>query len=87
MRSQPEVHVFQSLTDTPRLGIACLLLAAAVMLGGCGDDDDPPDEPDPLDPALVEQGREIFRFDTFGNEVYWTDTARMHEVITTGKPG
>ena len=84
MRSQPEVHVFQSLTDTPRLGIACLLLAAAVMLGGCGDDDDPPDEPDPLDPALVEQGREIFRFDTFGNEVYWTDTARMHEVITTG---
>lgn len=84
MRSQPEVHVFQSLTDTPRLGIACLLLAAAVMLGGCGDDDNPPDEPDPLDPALVEQGREIFRFDTFGNEVYWTDTARMHEVITTG---
>jgi hypothetical protein len=22
--------------------------------------------------------------DTFGNEVFWTDTARMHEVITAG---
>ncbi len=65
----------------PRL--ASLLLSSVVMLAAC-DDDDPSDQPDPLDPALVEQGREIFRFDTFGNEVYWTDTARMHEVIATG---
>lgn len=36
----------------------------------------------PLDPALVAQGREIFRHNTFGNEVFWTDTARMHEVIS-----
>ena len=35
----------------------------------------------PLDPSLVLRGKEIFRFDTFGNEVYWTDTLRMHEVI------
>ncbi len=26
---------------------------------------------------------EIFRNNTFGNEVWWTDTARMHEVITS----
>ena len=38
----------------------------------------------PLDPVLVTQGKDIFRFDTFGNEVFWTDTARMHEVITGG---
>jgi len=37
----------------------------------------------PLDPHLVEQGRAIFRDSTFGNEVFWTDTARMHEVITS----
>lgn len=37
----------------------------------------------PLDPDLVEQGREIFRHSTFGNEVFWTDTARMHEVIAS----
>ena len=35
----------------------------------------------PLDPSLVTRGKEIFRFDTFGDEVYWTDTLRMHEVI------
>lgn len=34
-----------------------------------------------LDPALVAEGKDIFRFDTFGDEKYWTDTLRMHEVI------
>jgi mono/diheme cytochrome c family protein len=36
---------------------------------------------EPLDPALVATGKDIFRFDTFGDEKYWTDTLRMHEVI------
>ena len=31
--------------------------------------------------ALAEQGKQIFRFDTFGDEAHWTDTLRMHEVI------
>jgi hypothetical protein len=35
----------------------------------------------PDDPALVAQGKDIFRFDTFGDETFWTDTLRMHEVI------
>lgn len=35
----------------------------------------------PTQAQLVEQGREIFRFDTFGDERQWTDTLRMHEVI------
>ncbi|SOZ39110.1 conserved hypothetical protein [Cupriavidus neocaledonicus] len=33
--------------------------------------------------ALVEQGKQIFRFDTFGDEAKWTDTLRMHEVIAS----
>jgi hypothetical protein len=37
-----------------------------------------------LDPQLVAQGREVFRFDTFGNEVYWTDTLRLHQAIQGG---
>lgn len=36
-----------------------------------------------LDPILVAQGRTIFRFATFGDETFWTDTLRMHEVIRT----
>jgi mono/diheme cytochrome c family protein len=30
---------------------------------------------------MVSQGRQIFRFETFGDEAKWTDTLRMHEVI------
>lgn len=33
--------------------------------------------------ALIAQGKQIFRFDTFGDETQWTDTLRMHEVIRT----
>lgn len=33
--------------------------------------------------ALVAQGKQIFRFDTFGDEAKWTDTLRMHEVISS----
>src|SRR5262245_31614397 len=33
------------------------------------------------DDASIDQGQQIFRFDTFGDEQVWTDTLRMHEVI------
>ncbi len=32
-------------------------------------------------PQLIAEGKQIFRFDTFGDETFWTDTLRMHEVI------
>jgi len=32
-------------------------------------------------PAQAGNGKEIFRFDTFGDEQLWTDTLRLHEVI------
>lgn len=32
--------------------------------------------------ALVEQGRQTFRYETFGDEAKWTDALRMHEVIS-----
>ena len=37
----------------------------------------------PMNPALIAQGKDIFRFDTYGDESFWTDTLRMHEVIRT----
>jgi hypothetical protein len=37
----------------------------------------------PLNPALVARGRTIFRFDTYGNETFWTDSLELHEVIQT----
>ena len=33
--------------------------------------------------SLVEQGKEIFRYDTFGDEALWTDVLQMHTVIST----
>lgn len=40
-----------------------------------------------LDPTFAKggskSGQNIFRFDTFGDEQFWTDTLRMHEVIET----
>ena len=29
-------------------------------------------------------GKDVFRFETFGDEKFWTDTARMHEVVQKG---
>jgi mono/diheme cytochrome c family protein len=34
-------------------------------------------------PEALQRGQEIFRFDTFGDERFWTDTLRMHEVISS----
>lgn len=61
--------------------MAAALTLAGGLLAGC--DDHGPTIPE-LDPVQVEAGRDIFRFDTFGDEKYWTDTLRMHEVIQAG---
>jgi mono/diheme cytochrome c family protein len=34
-----------------------------------------------LDPALVREGRAIFRFETFRDQTFWTDTLKLHRVI------
>ncbi len=54
--------------------------ASALLLAACGSGGGGGPEAT-LDPALVAEGKEIFRFDTFGDETQWTDTLRMHEVI------
>jgi mono/diheme cytochrome c family protein len=34
----------------------------------------------------IEKGRQIFRYDTFGDEQLWTDVLRMNEVVATVDP-
>ena len=36
---------------------------------------------DDLSTQTLAAGQQVFRFDTFGDEQFWTDTARMHEVV------
>lgn len=72
----------------PGLGGVVLVL----VMGGClpEESERQPFDPElaeaavrgrPLDPQLVAEGRQIFRYDTFGDEVYWSDTLRLHQVI------
>lgn len=35
----------------------------------------------PNDTAQVQAGKHVFRFDTFGDERFWTDTAQLNQVI------
>ena len=71
-----------------------IVFTLATQLVGCGHDDAAvtlaPRPGDPtlatrtaFSPAHLREGRAIFRFDTFGDETFWTDTLRMHEVIAS----
>ena len=57
------------------------LFVAAATAVSCDDNDSTSPRFEQLDSNLVRTGRDIFRFDTFGDETFWTDTLRMHEVI------
>lgn len=63
-------------------GVAVLLCLPACQNESTAPNGDGPGRA--LDPQLVAEGKDIFRLDTFGDEAYWTDTLRMHEVIETG---
>jgi hypothetical protein len=36
---------------------------------------------------MVDEGRQIFRFDTFGDEAFWGDTLKLHQAIQGLKSG
>src|SRR5438105_13606718 len=62
--------------------LVCLMSLAAGMLAalsGCRSSY----ARDKIDNAAQSDGQRIFRFETFGDEKFWTDTARMHEVVQT----
>jgi mono/diheme cytochrome c family protein len=54
-----------------------LTLCLAASLPACEDENQPTE---PTADELAE-GQQTFRFETFGDETFWTDTLRIHEVI------
>lgn len=62
--------------------IAATAAAAAALVVACGGGDHGGGS-GAEQAALVAQGKQIFRFDTFGDEAQWTDTLRIHEVVGT----
>jgi cytochrome c5/mono/diheme cytochrome c family protein len=66
----------------PRRGTSGVLVSSAMgvavaLLGACAGYSNRDEQ------AELARGKQIFRFDTFGDETKWTDTLRMHEVIRT----
>jgi hypothetical protein len=37
--------------------------------------------------SMLQQGRQIFRFDTFGDEAFWGDTVKLHQAVAGAKLG
>src|ERR1043165_392270 len=60
--------------------IKVLLGVVVITLAACSFDTMRSPGPDSAAASLA-QGQRTFRFDTFGDETFWTDTLRMHEVI------
>ena len=64
------------------IGVMSLLIVTT--LTQCDDDDGeagPPLDKPELDAALVAEGKEIFRFDTFGDEAFCTDVLHIDKAI------
>jgi hypothetical protein len=84
------MSTFMRKTWLPMAVSVTLGVSLAGCGGGSGDDAGQPTPPAgptsqvpqlPLGPQLVASGQRTFRFDTFGDETFWTDTLKMNTVI------
>lgn len=70
--------------------VTIILVSISIIFIQCKDDDTipiptelvipPPIELD-LNPALVEEGKATFRFDTFGDEAFWSETLQLDKAV------
>ena len=72
----------------PAIGLATVAtitaFAAVTALSACGGSGSGNGADAPAaQAALVAQGQQIFRYETFGDEGHWSDSLRMHEVIAS----
>ena len=61
-----------------------LVLSCIAIICACATQTQPPPPSSGAadqSPGTLADGQRIFRFETFGDEQFWTDTARMHEVV------
>src|SRR2546423_10636734 len=68
-----------------RLPSTPLAFALAVSLSACSSSNNAP--PPPVDvvktsaATLIDEGRQTFRFETFGDEAFWGDTLKIHQAL------
>ena len=78
--------------NSNKLTVAVALLAAAGIAGlslgrnaaAQGQQNDPIAD---NAQTMLDQGRKIFRFDTFGDEAFWGDTLKLHQAVAGAKQG
>lgn len=69
-----------------------LLLLALFAVAAVDRNAADPANPTPVDPVashaqkMVEEGRRTFRYDTFGDQVFWSRTLGIHEALKTVSP-
>jgi len=62
------------------------LSATALVINGCGGGSSASDTSAADRAALLAQGQQTFRFDTFGDETKWTDVLQMPAVVSSVSP-
>lgn len=70
--------------------VALCLLVVAGSLGMMAAGQNEPARNDPVANnalRLTSQGRQVFRFDTFGDQVFWGDALKLHLTIEGAKLG
>jgi len=68
-----------------KLKLLGALGATALVINGCGGSASS-DSTSADRAALVAQGQQTFRFDTFGDETKWTDVLQMEQVVSSVSP-
>ena len=71
-------------SQIPRLTLLAAASGVALSLASCGGGGG--DSSATLDPALVAQGQQVFRSETFGDETFFSDVLRLHEPVATVTP-
>jgi hypothetical protein len=87
-------------TKMSLLGVPLLALSVALGIGGCAAHLERDGDKSKLEKTsaydrgnlsnairMFDEGRQIFRFDTFGSEAFWGDGLQLHKAIAGGKNG
>src|SRR5215469_2885683 len=87
-RGKAEVHFMKGIRESASVLTAFSLLAAAWSAWAQFEKAASPQPKSPNDTIisnyaqqLLEQGKQIFRYDTFGDETFWGDALRLHQAI------
>lgn len=69
------------------LALLLVILLAVPSLRSAGAQGPAPDPISANAHRMLDEGRRIFRFDTFGDEAFWGDTLKLHQAVAGAKLG